>query len=150
MLIGIGNLYKQNSDAIALRTDPRTDRQTKWIIKNSFATKTRSKRWRKLFFGLWRFFILFFGAFWDLSIQEDILPLTFPLVKTVLRNMGGDIGLLIAPKYPKLYKKTLGTFILGILRDKILEVELMWIDDDKLNYPFCRLKLVVETFKHST
>ena len=39
----------------------------------------------------------------------------------------------------------------GISRDKTMTDKLMYIpNDDTQNYPFCRLKLVVETFEHST
>ena len=38
-----------------------------------------------------------------------------------------------------------------IYRDKTVANKLMYIsNDDTQNYPFCRLKLVVETFGHST
>ena len=39
----------------------------------------------------------------------------------------------------------------GIEGDKTMADKLMYIlYDDNQNYPFCRLKLVVETFEHST
>ena len=44
-------------------------------------------------------------------------------------------------------KKIKGT---GIVRDKSLNDKLMFINDKVQNYPFSRLQLVVEAFKHST
>ncbi len=39
----------------------------------------------------------------------------------------------------------------GILRDKTMADKLIYIpNDDTKKYPFCRFKLVVETFEHST
>ena len=39
----------------------------------------------------------------------------------------------------------------GILRDKTMSNKLIYIPNDNTqNYPFCRLQLVVESFKHST
>ena len=38
-----------------------------------------------------------------------------------------------------------------VLRDKTMADKLMYIpNDDTNNYPFCRLKLVVETFEYTT
>ena len=37
----------------------------------------------------------------------------------------------------------------GILRDKTMDDEFIYIpNDDKQNYPSCRLKLIVEQFGH--
>ncbi len=37
------------------------------------------------------------------------------------------------------------------IRDKIMDNKLMYIpNDDTQNYPFCGVKIVVETFEHST
>ena len=36
----------------------------------------------------------------------------------------------------------------GILRDKTMADKLINIPNDAQNYPFCRLKLMVATFKH--
>ena len=39
----------------------------------------------------------------------------------------------------------------GIQRDKPMADKLVYIpNDDTQNFPFCRLKLVVEMFEHST
>ena len=39
----------------------------------------------------------------------------------------------------------------GIWKDKTIADKLMYIpNDDNQTYPFCRLKLVIEMFEHST
>ena len=37
-----------------------------------------------------------------------------------------------------------------MLKERYLVQGSKGINDDKQNYPFCRLKLIVETFEHST